>query len=336
MMNEEVSRNVKITLRDIHHQFGENKVLKNINLEIQEGELFTLLGPSGCGKTTILRIIAGFLEPTEGQVLLGDQDITQLPPEKRNIGTVFQNYALFPHMNVEENVRYGLKLKQLSKSNLEERVQTYLDLVGMHGFRRRKISELSGGQQQRVALARSLAIEPKVLLLDEPMSNLDAALRDKTRDEIHALQQKLKITTLFITHDQKEAISISNKIAVMNNGHVIQSGSPIEIYSNPADRFTANFVGVSNTFTREDLKALGTEGYEHGSDEVFIRPETIKMAISRPLFNCIEGEIEKVIFNGSTVDYEVRIKNRSVKVLELNCGSDLEKKQPGCKVYLSV
>ena len=327
---------MKITLKDIHHQFGENKVLKNINLEIQEGELFTLLGPSGCGKTTILRIIAGFLEPTEGQVLLGDQDITQLPPEKRNIGTVFQNYALFPHMNVEENVRYGLKLKQLSKSNLEERVQTYLDLVGMHGFRRRKISELSGGQQQRVALARSLAIEPKVLLLDEPMSNLDAALRDKTRDEIHSLQQKLKITTLFITHDQKEAISISNKIAVMNNGHVIQSGSPREIYSNPADRFTANFVGVSNTFTREELKALGTESYEHGSNEVFIRPETIKMAISRPLSDCIEGEIEKIVFNGSTVDYEVRINNRIIKVLELNCGSDLEKKQPGCTVYLSV
>lgn len=327
---------MKITLMDIHHQFGENKILKNINLEIQEGELFTLLGPSGCGKTTILRIIAGFLEPTRGRVLLSDQDITQLPPEKRNIGTVFQNYALFPHMNVEENVRYGLKLKQLSKSNLEERVQTYLDLVGMHEFRKRKISELSGGQQQRVALARSLAIEPKVLLLDEPMSNLDAALRDKTRDEIHALQQKLKITTLFITHDQKEAISISDKIAVMNNGRVIQSGSPREIYSNPADPFTANFVGVSNTLKREELRALGPGSYEHESDEVFIRPETIKMAVSRPLFDCIEGEIEKVIFNGSTVDYEVRVNNRVLKILELNSGSDSELKQPGCTVYLSV
>lgn len=327
---------MKITLQGIHHQFGENKVLKNINLEIQEGELFTLLGPSGCGKTTILRIIAGFLEPTRGRVLLSDQDITQLPPEKRNIGTVFQNYALFPHMNVEENVRYGLKLKQLSKNNLEERVQTYLDLVGMHEFRKRKISELSGGQQQRVALARSLAIEPKVLLLDEPMSNLDAALRDKTRDEIHALQQKLKITTLFITHDQKEAISISNKIAVMNNGLVIQSGSPREIYSNPADPFIANFVGVSNTFKREELKVLGAGSYEHESDEVFIRPETIKMAISKPLFDCIEGEIEKVTFNGSTVDYEVRVKNRVLKILELNSGSDSELKQPGCTVYLSV
>lgn len=327
---------MKVALKGIHHQFGDNKVLKNIDLEIEEGELFTLLGPSGCGKTTILRIVAGFLTPSEGQVLLGGQDITQLTPEKRNIGTVFQNYALFPHMNVEENVSYGLKLKRLPSKTLHDRVRTYLDLVGMDELRKRKIQELSGGQQQRVALARSLAIEPKVLLLDEPMSNLDAALRDKTRDEIHLLQQKLKITTLFITHDQKEAISISNRIAVMNNGKVIQSGTPREVYSTPADAFTANFVGVSNVFTLEEWSELGGKTDEPGFQEIFIRPELIRMGIVRPSTQCMPGEITKVIFNGSTVDYEVKTKGRMLRVLELNCGWDFQRKQPGCNVFLSL
>lgn len=319
---------MKVTLKGIEHQFGENVVLKNINLEIQDGELFTLLGPSGCGKTTILRIIAGFLKPTKGRVLLGDKDITELSPEKRNIGTVFQNYALFPHMDVKENILYGLKLKKISKKEIDETAKNYLELVGMYEFRKRKISDLSGGQQQRVALARSLAIEPNILLLDEPMSNLDAALRDKMRDEIHNLQQKLKITTLFITHDQKEALSISDKIAVIMNGHCIQFGTPREIYSNPINDFTANFVGESNIFTHDELKLIGIS-------DSYIRPERIKIEQNKSKSAFIEGEIKRVVFNGRTIDYEIKALNKIIKVTELNVGENSEKKQPGSIVYLS-
>jgi iron(III) transport system ATP-binding protein len=326
---------VKITLKDIQHKFGENVVLKNINLEIQDGELFTLLGSSGCGKTTILRIIAGFLRPTKGRILLGDQDITELPPEKRNIGTVFQNYALFPHLNVEENILYGLKLKKLSRKIIDEKTKNYLGLVGMYEYRKRKISELSGGQQQRVALARSLAIEPKVLLLDEPMSNLDAALRDKMREEIHTLQQKLKITTLFITHDQKEALSISNKIAVLKDGKCIQIGTPREIYSNPVNDFLANFVGESNIFTHNELKTIGVSEIDIASEVVFIRPEEIKMEVDKSQLSLIEGKIKKVLFNGSTIQYEVLAFNKTIKVMELNSGENSEQKQPESVVYLS-
>lgn len=207
---------MKVVLENLSHSFRDNKVLDNINLTVDKGELFTLLGPSGCGKTTILRIISGFIAPSEGRIFIGERDITALPPEKRNIGMVFQNYALFPHMTVVENVRYGLLVKKLEKKVIDEKVDKYLALVGMEKYRQRKISELSGGQQQRVAVARALAVEPELLLLDEPMSNLDAALRDRMRDEIRELQQKLGITTIFITHDQREALSISDRIAVMN------------------------------------------------------------------------------------------------------------------------
>lgn len=326
---------MKVVLKDINHKFGDNLVLNNINLELRDGELFTLLGPSGCGKTTILKIIAGFLKPTNGRVFIGEQDITSLPPEKRNIGTVFQNYALFPHMNVEENVLYGLKLKKLSLKIIEEKVKEYLDLVGMYEYRKRKISELSGGQQQRVALARSLAIEPKVLLLDEPMSNLDAALRDRTRDEIHILQQKLKITTLFITHDQREALSISDKIAVLKDGKCIQFGTPREIYMSPANNFVANFVGESNVFARKELDCLGISESITKAEEVFIRPEMIKIDINKSELYPIKGEIKKTIFNGSTIEYEILVFNKTITVLELNSGENIEKKQPGCVVYLS-
>lgn len=326
---------MKVVLKDINHKFGDNLVLNNINLELHDGELFTLLGPSGCGKTTILKIIAGFLKPTDGRVFIGEQDITDLPPEKRNIGTVFQNYALFPHMSVEENILYGLKLKKLSLKIIEEKVKEYLDLVGMYEYRKRKISELSGGQQQRVALARSLAIEPKVLLLDEPMSNLDAALRDKTRDEIHMLQQKLKITTLFITHDQREALSISDKIAVLKDGKCIQFGTPREIYMSPANNFVANFVGESNVFARKELDALGISESISKAKEVFIRPEMIKMDINKSELYSIKGEIKKTIFNGSTIEYEIIVFNKTITVLELNSGENIEKKLPGCVVYLS-
>lgn len=327
---------MNVTLKNIQHKYEEVTVLEDINLVIQDGELFTLLGPSGCGKTTILRIIAGFLRPTEGRVFLGDQDITELPAEKRNIGTVFQNYALFPHLNVEENILYGLKLKKLSKSMIEDKAKYYLDLVGMYEYRKRKISELSGGQQQRVALARSLAVEPKVLLLDEPMSNLDAALRDKMREEILLLQQKLKITTIFVTHDQKEALSISNNVAVLKDGRCMQVGSPRDIYNNPANSFLATFVGESNIFTYDDLETLGIKGSNAGIKETFVRPEMIKIETNNIKSHLVEGKISRVVFNGSTIEYEVLALNKKMKVVELNTNENSDKKLTGSIVHLSL
>lgn len=306
----------KVILKDINHSFGKTEVLHNINLEIQDGELFTLLGPSGCGKTTLLRIIAGFIKPTTGSVLLNKDNITSLPPEKRNIGTVFQNYALFPNMNVEDNILYGLKIRKLNKTELDHRLKHYLDLVGMYEYRKRKISELSGGQQQRVALARSLAIEPNVLLLDEPMSNLDAALREKMREEIRSLQQKLKITTLFITHDQKEALSISDKIAVIKDGRCIQQGTPEEIYNSPIDEFVANFVGESTILSKDEASAFGIKTEQNS---LYIRPEKFKLL---PIDNSsgLEGKVLKKTFNGGFVEYKVSVSNNVLSIVQLNDG----------------
>lgn len=306
----------KVILKHINHSFGNTEVLHDINLEIQDGELFTLLGPSGCGKTTLLRIIAGFIKPVSGSVLLNEDDITALPSEKRNIGTVFQNYALFPNMNVEENVLYGLKIRKLSKDDLNRRLKHYLDLVGMYEYRKRRISELSGGQQQRVALARSLAIEPNVLLLDEPMSNLDAALREKMREEIRSLQQKLKITTLFITHDQREALSISDKIAVIKDGRCIQQGTPNEIYNCPIDEFTANFVGESTILSKEEASNFGIK---IDKDFLYVRPEKLKFL---PIDNNlgVEGKILKKTFNGSIIEYKVSTSNKVLSIVQLNDG----------------
>ncbi len=306
----------KVILKNINHSFGKTEVLHDINLEIQDGELFTLLGPSGCGKTTLLRIIAGFTKPVNGSVLLNADDITALPPEKRNIGTVFQNYALFPNMNVEDNVLYGLKLRNLSKDDLNHRLKHYLDLVGMYEYRKRKISELSGGQQQRVALARSLAIEPNVLLLDEPMSNLDAALREKMREEIRNLQQKLKITTLFITHDQREALSISDKIAIIKDGRCIQQGTPEEIYNCPTDEFVANFVGESTILSKKEASMFGVDTDQ---DFLYVRPEKLKLiSIDSPLG--IEGKILKKTFNGAIIEYKVSVSNKILSIVQLNDG----------------
>ena len=231
-----------IELRKINHYYGKDQALENINLTIEEGEFFTLLGPSGCGKTTILRILGGFIAPSSGSIVVSDKDITNLGPEKRNMGTVFQNYALFPNMTVEENVAYGLKIKKLPKNTIKEKCDFYLELAGLTDYRKKRVDELSGGQQQRVAIARALAIEPTMLLLDEPMSNLDVALRIKMREEIREIQQKIGITTLFITHDQQEALAISDKIAVMDKGRVLQVGTPMEVYKNPANAKQNKFV----------------------------------------------------------------------------------------------
>lgn len=237
-----------VIIKNITKKFDGDIVVENVSLNIEKGSLFTFLGPSGCGKTTILRAIAGFLKVDEGQIYLGEKDITNIPPEKRGVGMVFQNYALFPHMTVYENIAYGLEIQKIAKKEIQKKVEKYLDLVKLNNYGNRKISQLSGGEQQRVALARSLVTEPKILLLDEPLCNLDAKLRIKMRHDIKSLQQKLGITTIFVTHDQEEALTISHRIAVFNSGKCIQVGTPNEIYSSPVNSFVANFIGDTNLF----------------------------------------------------------------------------------------
>ncbi|WP_428909741.1 ABC transporter ATP-binding protein [Niallia sp. Krafla_26] len=237
-----------VILKNVTKRFNSYTAVNNLNMEIKEGSFFTFLGPSGCGKTTTLRMISGFTTPSEGTIYIGNEDVTHLEPEKRKVGMVFQNYALFPHMNVFDNVAYGLKMMKLRKTEIKDRVKKYLKMVELDGYENRKISELSGGQQQRIALARSLVIEPSILLLDEPLSNLDAKLRETMRFELKRIQKELKITTIYVTHDQTEALTMSDEIAVFNKGICQQISSPKGIYENPVNSFVAKFIGEANLF----------------------------------------------------------------------------------------
>lgn len=253
-----------LRIENLKKIFEENRGIEKIDFSIEKGELISLLGPSGCGKTTLLNIIGGFLKPDNGKIYLEDKDITDIPPEKRDISTVFQSYALFPHMNVLENIKYGLKYKKLTKKGQNELALEYLKIVGLDGYEKKSIQELSGGQQQRVALARALVLYPKILLLDEPFSNLDAKLKISMREELKELQKNLKISMIFVTHDQEEALSISDKVVVMNNGKIEQIGTPEEIYYSPINEYVANFIGKSNFILKDGVKKL-------------IRPENIKI-----------------------------------------------------------
>jgi iron(III) transport system ATP-binding protein len=237
---------VGVTIERVNLSFGRTHVLKGIDLEIAPGEFFAFLGPSGCGKTTLLRLIAGFETAQSGRVIIGGADVVHLPPWRRNVGMVFQSYALWPHMTVRKNVAFGLEERRVPRAEIKRRVEAALDLVGLLEYAERRPSQLSGGQQQRVALARTIVIEPQVLLLDEPLSNLDAKLRVQMRRELRQLQRKLSLTTIFVTHDQEEANTTSDRIAVIDNGIVQQVGSPTELYDNPANLFVANFLGVAN------------------------------------------------------------------------------------------
>ena len=237
---------VGVRIEQVNLSYGDNHVLKSIDLEIHPGEFFAFLGPSGCGKTTLLRLIAGFNRADSGRVLVGGQDISGLPPWKRDIGMVFQSYALWPHMTVDRNVAFGLEERRVPRAEIVRRVAAALELVGLAGLGQRRPAQLSGGQQQRVALARTIAIEPKLLLLDEPLSNLDAKLRVQVRRELRELQQRLGLTTIFVTHDQEEANTVCDRIAVMNDGVVQQVGTPKHLYEQPANLFVANFLGTAN------------------------------------------------------------------------------------------
>ncbi|MBO5131254.1 MAG: ABC transporter ATP-binding protein, partial [Romboutsia sp.] len=237
-----------IELRNLSKTYEDNKVLDNLSLDIKRNEFLTLLGPSGCGKTTTLKIIAGFEYADEGNVLFEEKDITDLPPNERQINTVFQKYALFPHMNIYENIAFGLKIKKLPKDEIDRKVKEMLKLVALEGFEKRRVESLSGGQQQRVAIARALVNEPKVLLLDEPLGALDLKLRKEMQTELKKIQKKLGITFIFVTHDQEEALTMSDKIIVMNKGKIQQMGTPQDIYNEPENSFVAKFIGESNIF----------------------------------------------------------------------------------------
>jgi spermidine/putrescine transport system ATP-binding protein len=308
----------EVQLVDLVKRFGEFTAVDGINLQMPSGEFFSLLGPSGCGKTTSLRMIAGFERPTEGQILLDGVDMAQTPPHKRDVNTVFQNYALFPHLTVEENVAFGLKYQKASKQEIRERVGRALELVQMSQFVRRRPNQLSGGQQQRVALARALILNPKVLLLDEPLGALDAKLRKRLQIELKALQEEVGITFIYVTHDQEEALTMSDRIAVMSQGRVEQVGQPKEIYENPATAYVADFLGVSNLMDAEaagpapegckvklgefELVAGQGESEALGPCKVTIRPERIDIEPQGTSGeNRIPGMVERVVYVGATL-----------------------------------
>lgn len=319
-----------VTLERVSKRFGNAKGVEEVDIHIESGEFFTFLGPSGCGKTTTLRMIAGFYFPNEGRIRFGGQDVTSLPPHKRNTGMVFQNYALFPHMTVAENIAFGLQVRKLPKQVIKERIEKIQQLVRLDGYGGRRVDQLSGGQQQRVALARALVIEPQILLLDEPLSNLDAKLREETRMEIKRLQLELGITTIYVTHDQAEAMSMSDRIMVMQGGEVQQIGAPHEIYHKPLNRFVASFIGETNLLTGM------VESIEHGEVRVriapelvlsglvqnasphcklkagentmlSIRPESIRVAEDTTGENVVNGTIQFAEFTGSSTQYITNI-----------------------------
>lgn len=254
-------------VENIKKRFENEKGISDISFNLEKGELVSFLGPSGCGKTTLLNVIGGFLNSDNGKIYLEDEEITNTPPERRNISTVFQDYALFPHMNVIDNIGYGLKYKNKNKKEQKELASKYLEIVGLKGYEKSSIHELSGGQQQRVALARALVLSPKILLLDEPFSNLDAKLKINMREELKALQKKLGITMIFVTHDQEEALSISDKIVIMRDGIIEQIGTPEEIYYKPSNEYVADFIGKVN-FIKDN------------GEKKIVRPEDIKMDLA--------------------------------------------------------
>lgn len=308
-----MSNNTIISFENVNKFYEDTHVLKNINFEIEKGKFYTLLGPSGCGKTTILRIIAGFTDVSNGKVTLNGADVTNLPPNKRKVNTVFQDYALFPHMNVFENIAFGLRLKKTPENIIKEKVADALKMVQLSGYENREISQMSGGQQQRVAIARALVNEPEVLLLDEPLSALDLKLRTDMQYELRELQQRLGITFIFVTHDQEEALAMSDEIFVMSKGEVVQSGTPVDIYDEPINRFVADFIGESNIvdgvmkedylveFVGKEFECADAGMRPNEKVEIVIRPEDLTLTSIEK--GKLTVEVDTQLFRG--VHYEI-------------------------------
>ena len=329
----ETATKVRVEVSDVSLAYGHTQVLHGVSIVIEPGEFFALLGPSGSGKSTLLRLIAGFIHAQSGSILIGGEDVSHVPPWKRDIGMVFQNYALWPHKTVAENVAFGLEERRLPRNAIRTRVEAALQLVGLQDYGARRPGQLSGGQQQRVALARTVAIEPKVLLLDEPLSNLDAKLRVRMRSELLALQRKLGITTIFVTHDQEEALSISDRVAVLDGGVIQQVGTPMELYDRPVNRFIADFVGTINLIPGRVERAGGGETVfvsdaigriplPHpavpGAADIAIRPHALALAPAGATTDAagtwIDGRIAEREFLGEFVRYGVVVRDLALVV----------------------
>ena len=350
----------KLSIVDLTKRYAADldPAVDRLNMEVEEGHLVALLGPSGCGKTTTLRMVAGLMDPTAGSIVVDGKEITHTPVNKRGMGMVFQSYALFPHMNVEQNVAFGLEMRQVSKAEQKERVAAALDMVQLGHLGKRQTKELSGGQQQRIALARALVVEPTLLLLDEPLSNLDAKLRETMRTEIRAIQQRTRATTLFVTHDQDEALDMADRIAVMNGGLIEQFGSPTEVYERPRTHFVANFIGQANFLAarvgaetgRANLAgesyykvevdglgqfgAIGSTGLSGSSHELVIRPHRLNVSLhpgaaQEPL----AGTIERVSYTGDALAVAVRVGDQQLNAQMLTSSGDLPR--IGDAAYLS-
>lgn len=329
---------ISIRIQQLTKRFGAVTALQQLDLTIEAGELFFLLGPSGCGKTTLLRSMAGFYIPEEGRILFGDEDVTRLAPHKRNTGMMFQSYALWPHMTVAENVAFGLEERKVSKEETKRRVGEALESVRMGAYAERRPNQLSGGQQQRVALARALVIRPRCLLLDEPLSNLDAKLRLEMRTEIRRVCKEFKLTTVYVTHDQKEALSISDRMAILDQGRVLQVGSPREVYRRPVCQTVANFigeadfipgtlVGLADNRARVETAVGSFEGVLGDPTvkpavgtkvTVSVRPECWVLSREVPARNAVKGRIGAAIYLGEIAQYELLTGSQGLKILELN------------------
>lgn len=314
-------KNNIVSLRNISVEFDGERVLKGINLDIRDKEFITFLGPSGCGKTTTLRIIGGFIAPSEGDVFFEGEKINSLPPYKRKVNTIFQRYALFPHLNVYENIEFGMKISRLPESERKMRIAEALELVNLKGYERRNINQLSGGQQQRVAIARAIVNRPKVLLLDEPLGALDLKLRKDMQIELKKMQQRLEITFIYVTHDQEEALTMSDRVVVMKDGNILQIGTPQDIYNEPINAFVADFIGESNIidgvmledylveFANDNFVCVDKGFAPNERVQVVIRPEDIR--IVSPEAGKITGVVESAIFKG--VHYEMTVDSMGYK-----------------------
>ncbi|WP_164202979.1 ABC transporter ATP-binding protein [[Micrococcus luteus] ATCC 49442] len=350
----------KLSIVDLTKRYaaGLEPAVDRLNMEVEEGHLVALLGPSGCGKTTTLRMVAGLMDPTAGSIVVDGKEITHTPVNKRGMGMVFQSYALFPHMNVEQNVGFGLEMRQVPKNEQKARVAAALDMVQLGHLGKRQTKELSGGQQQRIALARALVVEPTLLLLDEPLSNLDAKLRETMRAEIRSIQQRTRATTLFVTHDQDEALDMADRIAVMNGGLIEQFGSPTEVYERPRTHFVANFIGQANFLTARvgpesgraglagesyytvdveglgQFGAVGSAGLTGSAHELVIRPHRLNVALHPGAAQApLAGTIERVSYTGDALAVAVRVGDQHLQAQMLTSSGDLPR--IGDAAYLS-
>lgn len=326
--------------------------VNHINLQVKDGEMVTLLGPSGCGKTTTLRMISGFEYPTSGSILIGEKDVANIPPNKRGISMVFQSYALFPHMNIWENIAYGLRVEKLPLEEIIRRTNDVMDMMQLTGMEKRFPNQLSGGQQQRVALARAVVIEPSVLLFDEPLSNLDAKLRESMRDELRALQKRLGITSLYVTHDQSEAMAISDRVVIMKDGDIMQVGSPQEIYEQPRNSFVANFIGKANFLKGVFLGMDGAaalvaingktlsipapgkmEGVEkNGECSLSVRPESVTLSATE---GHLSGRVIRATYYGTKIEYEIMWNDHPL-IVETNNPQLTQRFKEGENVFITL